>query len=408
VSTATLPPPAAVPPRAPAASAFGIREYALTALSLGALAWLLPPAHLALYAVTAAAVYGVAATGLSRNAKLGLVVAVLAGFLALKNAYPRPGLPFEDDDRVILWGGFGIEVFFVLRAIDFAVSPYGKLLAPRPLDRAVQFLLYLFFLPTLFSGPSVTFGDFYKAYAPASGRRGWDLWRNLGLVGWGAAKFYAFYEPLRTASNQLLTWGMAGGAPSAALDGPLALWLYVAVWMVAFYVAFSGFCDMAVGVSRLLGFRLYDNFEAPFFARDPADYWKRWNVSGRKWLIKHVFYPYWDHDRITLKIMTTFWASGLWHFAVAARVNAAAAVQLFAALTIYGAAVAVATWAEGRPGLQALDARLGRGGRGAVRAGMIAFTFLFTALIHQVFWNGMFGRPLADTAGLLRGLFGLG
>ena len=398
MSTATLPPPAA-PPRT--AAAFGAREYALTAVSLAALAVLLPPAHLALYAVVAAGLYGIAALPRSRNAKLALAVGALAGFLVLKSQVPRTGIP------LVLWGGFGIEVFFVLRAIDYAVSPHRKGLAARPFDRVAQFLLYLFFLPTLFSGPSVTFADFYKAYEPASGRRGRALWRNLALVGWGAAKFYVLREPLREASAMLLAWGMGGGAPSAFLDGPLALWLHVAVWMVGFYVAFSGFCDIAVGVSRLLGFRLYDNFEDPFLARDPGDYWKRWNVSGRKWLIKHVFYPYWGHSRTTLKIMTTFWASGLWHLAVAVRVNLDAALQLFTAVTLYGAAVAISAWAEGRPALQAFNARLGRAARWAVRGGMVVFTFLFTSLIHQVFWGGMLGLPRADVLDLLRGLFGL-
>jgi D-alanyl-lipoteichoic acid acyltransferase DltB (MBOAT superfamily) len=405
VSTATLSPPSAVPRRASGAVAFGPREYALTAVSLAALVLLLPPAQLGLYAAVAACGYFIAASPFSRNAKLALACAALAGFLYLMHGVPRPDMP------LLLWGGYGIEVFFVLRLIDYAVSPYRKQLCPHPRDRVAQYLLYLFFLPTLFSGPSATFGDFYSAYQPGSGRRGRELLRNGLRVGWGAAKFYVLSEPILRAAYQFKRWGDAGETPYAFLDPHLSLWTYVAVWMVYFYVAFSGFCDMATGVSRLLGFQLYDNFDHPLVARDPGDYWKRWNISGRKWLVKHAFYPYWGHDQFTLKIMTTFWASGLWHLAIAIKVSADAAIQLFAAVTVYGAAVALFAAVERRPALQAslqrAGARIGHAGRWAVTGLMIAFTFLFTAVIHQVFWGGQAARPLAATLDLLRGLFWL-
>ena len=105
--------------------------------------------------------------------------------------------------------------------------------------------------------------------------------------------------------------------------------------------------------------------------------------------------------------MTTFWASGLWHIAVAVRVNVDAAVQLFAAVTIYGAAVALVAALEQRRGKIALGARLGRAGQWTARAVAIVCTFLFTAVIHQIFWAGMLGRPVGLVLGLLKGLFWL-
>jgi alginate O-acetyltransferase complex protein AlgI len=405
MTTGTLPPPTVRPRRAAGAVTFGAREYALAAVSLAALAWVLPPAQLAAYAGAVACGYFIAASPLPRNGKLGLVVAVLVGLLYLKHQFPRPATP------LVLWGGVGLEIFFVLRLVDYVVSPYGKLLCARPRDRVAQYLLYLFFLPTLFGGPSVTFGDFYRSYEAGAGVRGRALLRNVALVGWGAVKFYALRPRFMGTSERLLAWGEAGETPYAFLDPHLSLWLYLVVWMVYFYVAFSGFTDMATGVARLLGYQLYDNFDDPLVARDPADYWKRWNISGRRWLIKHGFYPYWRHDRFTLKIMTTFWVSGLWHLAVAQSVNVDGAVQLFAAVSIYGAAVAIFSLPERRPALQArLQAageRIGRPGRWAVTGLMIALTFLFTAIIHQVFWGGMLGLPVERSLDLLRGLFGL-
>lgn len=404
MTAGTLPPPSAVPARTAGAPVLGAREYALAAVSLAAvvaLLALLSPVQLGLYAAVAACGYFIAASPFSRNAKGALVLAALAGFLYLLRQFPRPDIPF------VLWGGFGIEVFFVLRLIDYAVSPHRRDLCLHPRDRVAQYLLYLFFLPTLFSGPSVTFSDLYRSYRPGTGHRGHALMRNAALVGWGATKFYVLRKPIEDVSDQLRAWGMAGETPYGWLDPHLSLWLHVCVWMVYFYVMFSGFTDMATGASRLLGFGLYDNFEHPFVARDPGDYWKRWNVSGRKWLIKHVFYPYWGHGQTTLKVMTTFWASGLWHLAVAPRVNADAAIQLFAAVSIYGAAVAVSAWVEGRSSQRAAGAPRGRPARYAVRGLGVVLTFLFTALIHQVFWGGMLGLPVARLLALLQGLFWL-
>ena len=92
---------------------------------------------------------------------------------------------------------------------------------------------------------------------------------------------------------------------------------------------------------------------------------------------------------------------------MAVRVNFDAALQLFVAVTVYGAAVAVVAVLEQRPNGLPLVARFGRVGRHAVRGAMIAFTFLFTAVIHQVFWAGMLGRPVGQVVGLLKGLFWL-
>jgi hypothetical protein len=375
------------------------REYAFLAVSLGALAWILPPLHLLSLAATVLAVYAVGRSRRPRNHKLAMLVPILVLFLAAKQRFPRPAVD------VVLWGGAGLEAFFVLRAIDWAVSRPPRGLTDGLADRVGRYLLFLFFLPTLFAGPVATYRDFYRSYLPRRAASLPELRAHVAKILWGALKFLVLQAYVLGAATRARSLADAGATLGGILGPGALLWAYVCLYLLQLYLGFSGFCDVAIGVSRILGFRLYENFEGPLLSPSPVQYWKRMHVSAYRWLMTHVFYPYWRHDRVTLKVLTVFTASALWHVAIARKVTSDVVVQVFAALALYGLSVAVllrlsstplgrrvATWREGRYGPLVLASQVG-------------LTFVFTALVHQVFWAGMTGRPLGANVRLFRRLF---
>ena len=85
------------------------------------------------------------------------------------------------------------------------------------------------------------------------------------------------------------------------------------------YADFSGYSDMAIGVSKLLGFRVTKNFDYPFFAQNIAEYWRKWHISLTSWLTDYVFMPLnikWrDRGKLGMiaAIIITFILIGLWH-----------------------------------------------------------------------------------------------
>ena len=83
------------------------------------------------------------------------------------------------------------------------------------------------------------------------------------------------------------------------------------------YCDFSGYSFMAIGIGRLMGFNLINNFKRPYFAPTITDFWKRWHISLTKWLTDYIYIPLGGNrcskPRMYINILTTFLISGIWH-----------------------------------------------------------------------------------------------
>lgn len=86
---------------------------------------------------------------------------------------------------------------------------------------------------------------------------------------------------------------------------------------IQIYADFSAYTDIARGTSRWLGFELTQNFDHPYFARSPVDFWRRWNISLSSWFRDYFYIPLggsragrWIWIR---NVLSTFLLSGLWH-----------------------------------------------------------------------------------------------
>ncbi len=83
------------------------------------------------------------------------------------------------------------------------------------------------------------------------------------------------------------------------------------------YGDFAGYSLMAIGVARLMGFDLVNNFKRPYFAASITEFWKRWHISLTRWLTTHVYITLGGNRCSKVKqywnIMATFLVSGIWH-----------------------------------------------------------------------------------------------
>jgi alginate O-acetyltransferase complex protein AlgI len=83
------------------------------------------------------------------------------------------------------------------------------------------------------------------------------------------------------------------------------------------YCDFSGYSDIAIGVSKLFGFDLMQNFKTPYFARDIAEFWRRWHISLTTWFRDYVYIPLGGSRRSLLRVLLNtiivFLVSGFWH-----------------------------------------------------------------------------------------------
>lgn len=83
------------------------------------------------------------------------------------------------------------------------------------------------------------------------------------------------------------------------------------------YCDFSGYSDMAIGVALLMGYRFNDNFNSPYKAQSPSEFWKRWHISLSSWLMDYIYIPLGGNRKGKVRqhanLMTTMLIGGLWH-----------------------------------------------------------------------------------------------
>jgi alginate O-acetyltransferase complex protein AlgI len=106
-----------------------------------------------------------------------------------------------------------------------------------------------------------------------------------------------------------------GVAPGHAT--PLVAWAGAIAYAVQIYYDFSGYSDMAIGLARVAGFRLAENFDAPYSSASIAEFWSRWHISLSTWLRDYLYIPLGGNRlgerRTRLNMLAVFALSGLWH-----------------------------------------------------------------------------------------------
>lgn len=277
------------------------------------------PAALALLAASGfanwAAVRRLCRTGRTRGGKVLLAFAVVADlavlgvfkyagfFAASANALFGLGLPVPD-----LWLPLGVS-FWTFREIsalvDSAKGEGGEV--PPPL----AFLVWLSLFPVLVSGPIARLRDMdrtlvsrpFSADLAASGMRRFFV---------GLAKKALVADTLAPLADA--AWETAGAG--CGLPPDLAALALVA-YSLQLYFDFSGYTDMAVGLGRMLGFRIPENFDYPYATRSVREFWRRWHATLGSWLRDYVYIPLGGSRcglaRVCFNNLAVFVLCGLWH-----------------------------------------------------------------------------------------------
>ncbi len=104
--------------------------------------------------------------------------------------------------------------------------------------------------------------------------------------------------------------------PAADLGAGLA-WLGALCYTLQIYFDFSGYSDMAIGLGRMFGFRLPENFNYPYIARSAREFWRRWHISLSSWFRDYLYIPLGGNrrspGRTYLNLLVVFFLCGLWH-----------------------------------------------------------------------------------------------
>ena len=271
--------------------------------------------------------------------------------------------------------------FYTFNSISYTIDIFrGRL---KPSRSFVEFAAFVAMFPHLIAGPIVRYvdmGDQFRQLrrSPRADETALGLW----LFVLGMAKKVLVAD---VVAAQFVT-------PLFASAGSLRLlgsWLAVVGYTLQIYFDFSGYSDMAVGLALLLGLRFPQNFNSPYKATNPSDFWRRWHMSLSFWLRDYLFIPLggslgslW---KTTRNLVITMFLGGLWH----------------------GASWTFAAWGMYHGALLAGHASLKRRGWvPASRVVAVAATFLFIMIGWVLFRAESLGTALG-MVGAMAGLRGV-
>jgi alginate O-acetyltransferase complex protein AlgI len=198
--------------------------------------------------------------------------------------------------------------FFVFHAISLLVDCHrGKVTEPVQLGDA---LLYVAFFPQLIAGPILRASRFLPQLAVRRNPDAIRVNRAFLLILSGLFKKVVISNMLAT---RLVEPVFSVPRSFGAVDTLLAIYGYAA----QIYCDFSGYTDIAVGCALLLGFHLPRNFNAPYKATNPQEFWRRWHISLSTWLRDYLYLPLGGSRKGPLRtgfnLMLTMLLGGLWH-----------------------------------------------------------------------------------------------
>lgn len=225
-------------------------------------------------------------------------VALNAAVLAAAKLLPLTGLAVT--------APLGIS-YFTLQIISYHADIWkGKYAPERSL---LRYGLYLSYLPHIFLGPI----ERYDAMAPALGEKRAIRWEGISVG--GVRILWGLFKKLVIAARAGVLVGTISVDPEA-YRGAYAL-AAMLLYSVQLYADFSGGIDMVLGVSRMLGIPMSENFDAPFFSESFQEFWRRWHITLGSWLREYVYIPLGGNRkgkvRKLINLVITFLVSGLWH-----------------------------------------------------------------------------------------------
>ncbi len=196
--------------------------------------------------------------------------------------------------------------FYTFQSMSYTIDVYrGRVPPERSL---LNFAVFVAFFPQLVAGPIERSTSRLPQISTERHVRREDLYCGFHTICWGLFKKVVLADNAALIADKVFEANHAESLTT--LIGTYA-------FAIQIYCDFSGYTDIARGSARLLGFDLMQNFDHPYFATNPSDFWRRWHISLSTWLRDYLYIPLGGNRksvrRTYLNLMVTMALGGLWH-----------------------------------------------------------------------------------------------
>ncbi|QGM99134.1 MBOAT family O-acyltransferase [Methylocystis parvus] len=246
------------------------------------------------------------ALGVAANLAI-LVYYKYTGFLALNfdallRAFTLPGVHIPEIALPI-----GVS-FVVFEKITYLVDVYRGVTAPA--RGPLLYALYVFFFPKLLAGPIIKYHDIAGQFETCPHAHVDDFVNGFRRFMLGVVKKLLVADVMASGADMIF-------ARDPATLGFAEAWAGTIFFTLQIYFDFSGYSDMAIGLARMFGFRLLENFNMPYIATSITEFWRRWHMSLTSWIREYLYFPLGGNRvgeaRTYFNLWICFLASGVWH-----------------------------------------------------------------------------------------------
>lgn len=193
--------------------------------------------------------------------------------------------------------------FFTFQAVGYLADIY--LNRQKPEKDPITFFTFITFFPQLIAGPIVRFQDISAELASRK--------TSLDDITDGLKRFLLGLFKKVLVADQLSAAISSWGTPSTVAIH----WMIAIAYTLQIYYDFSAYSDMAIGMGRLFGFHLPENFNYPYISKSITEFWRRWHITLGSWFRDYVYIPLGgsrrELRRTCLNLLIVFALTGLWH-----------------------------------------------------------------------------------------------
>ena len=278
--------------------------------------------------------------------------------------------------------------FYTFQTLAYTIDVYWRKV--QPTRNFVDFALYVSYFPQLVAGPIERAGRLLPQICQKRVVRPEQLAAAMQLILMGYVKKIAIADAVAPYVNDIFA------EPAACSTLKLLVGLYL--FAVQIYGDFSGYSDIARGVSRLFGIELMVNFRQPYLSASITEFWRRWHISLSSWLREYLYIPLGGNRSGQLKtyrnLMIVMLLGGLWH-------GASWTFVIWGGL--HGLYLAIERFMHGHSSKRAEAERDLTPGQWAGFVLRVLFTFHLVCLAWLFFRADSFGNAFTYLSGLLHG-----
>lgn len=205
--------------------------------------------------------------------------------------------------------------FYTFQTLSYTIDVYQKKL--NPTKDIISFFTYVSFFPQLVAGPIERAVNLLPQFKRKRYFQYSQAVTGVNLIIYGLFKKIVVADRLAVYVNQVFN----------DLDNANTISTFLAIIFFSFqiYCDFSGYSDIARGISKLLGFDLMLNFNRPYFSKSIAEFWKRWHISLSTWFRDYLYIPlggnrtkkvFWYSNLFIVFLVSGFWHGASWTFII--------------------------------------------------------------------------------------------